>query len=54
MLVGEDERRSDLEDVVLAAGAADQDSGVAQLVDNSLGELRVGIPVGRRELDADE
>jgi hypothetical protein len=48
VLVREDERRADLEDVLVAAGAADQDSVVAELVDDALGLLRGG------ELDADE
>ena len=39
MLVRDDERRPDLQDAVVAAGPADQDSLVAQLVDHALGEL---------------
>src|SRR5689334_5818130 len=37
ILVGEDERGADLEDIFAAAGAPDQDSAVAHLVDDALG-----------------
>ena len=48
VLVREDQRWTDLEDVLVSAGASDQDSLVAELVDDALGLLRGG------ELDADE
>ena len=42
VLVAEDERRPDLEHVLLRAGAADQDAAVAEAVDDSAGEVELG------------
>ena len=48
MLVAEDERRSDLEHVAVATGAADQDVVGAESVDDAFG--RSGV----RQLDSDQ